>query len=71
VPEPDRRPVVTVDRDLCMGSGMCVVYAPSTFAHDDEAKALVVDPAGDPIESLRVAIEACPTRALSMTTEEP
>ena len=33
-----------------MGSGMCIVYAPATFAHDDETKAMVVDPAGDPID---------------------
>ena len=29
-----------------MGSGMCIVYAPDTFAHDDETKAIVVDPDG-------------------------
>ena len=33
-----------------MGSGMCIVYAPNTFAHDDETKAIVVDPDGDPID---------------------
>ena len=31
---------IVVDRELCMGSGMCIVYAPSTFAHDDETKAI-------------------------------
>ena len=29
-----------------MGSGMCIVYAPGTFAHDDETKAVVDRPAG-------------------------
>ena len=53
-----------VDRELCMGSGMCIVYAAGTFAHDDETKAVVIDPAGDPIEAIRTAVEACPTSAL-------
>ena len=29
-----------------MGSGMCIVYAPATFAHDDETKAVVERSAG-------------------------
>jgi len=28
---------IAVDRELCLGSGMCIVYAPATFAHDDAA----------------------------------
>ncbi len=53
-----------------MGSGMCLVYASATFAHDDETKAIVVDPAGDPIEALITAAEACPTGALRVLTNE-
>ena len=65
------RPVtdIVVDRELCMGSGMCIVYAPNTFAHDDETKAIVVDPDGDPIESIRNAVQACPTSAITFVTE--
>jgi ferredoxin len=61
---------ITVDRDLCMGSGMCIMYAPGTFAHDDATKAVVVDPEGDPIEQVRIAIEACPTGALTLVEEQ-
>jgi ferredoxin len=57
---------IVVDRELCMGSGMCIVYAPNTFAHDDETKAVVVDPAGDPIESIRNAVQACPMSAIRL-----
>ena len=67
---PEISPNIAVDRELCMGSGMCIVYAPGTFAHDDETKAVVVDPAGDPIESIRNAVQACPTSAISLTEEE-
>ena len=57
-------PKIVIDRELCMGSGMCIVYAPGTFAHDDETKAIVVDPSGDPIEAIRNAVQACPTSAI-------
>ncbi|MGO8863037.1 MAG: ferredoxin [Acidimicrobiales bacterium] len=70
MPEPAGRPAISIDRDQCIGSGLCVVYAPGTFANDDEAKAVVVDPRGDPIESLRVAVEACPTGALRLVVDE-
>jgi len=63
-------PEISVDRELCMGSGLCIVYAPNTFAHDDEAKAYVVDPHGDPIDALRTAVEACPTGALRLQVGE-
>jgi ferredoxin len=61
---------IAVDRAVCMGSGTCILYAPSTFAHDDETKAVVVNPSGDPIGDIRLAVEACPTGALSITVEE-
>jgi ferredoxin len=61
---------ITVDRERCMGSGMCIVYAPGTFAHDDQAKAIVVDPAGDAFDVIRTAVEACPTSALTLEREQ-
>jgi ferredoxin len=56
-----------VDRERCMGSGLCLVYAPGTFSHDDDAKAIVIDPAGDPEGAILTAVEACPMRALSLS----
>jgi ferredoxin len=61
---------IVIDRDVCMGSGMCIVYAPGTFAHDEQAKAIVVDAAGDPLDAIRVAVEACPTGALTLLPNE-
>jgi ferredoxin len=52
-----------------MGSGLCMVYAPGTFAHDDESKAVVVDPAGDRMAEILTAVEACPTGALTLQNE--
>ena len=53
-----------------MGTGICIVYAPGTFGHDDETKAVVIDRAGDAIESIRLAVEACPTGALTLSELE-
>jgi ferredoxin len=69
---PDETPrwSVQVDRDVCMGSGMCIVYAPGTFEHDDETKAVVIDPPGDSLDAIRTAVEACPTGALRLVPDE-
>ena len=57
---------VTVDRELCMGSGMCILYAPGTFAHDDQAKATVLEPSTDDPETVRIAQGACPVAAITI-----
>ena len=57
---------VRVDRDRCMGSGNCAFHAPNTFDLDDEMKATVLDPAGDPEEAVRLAAEGCPTGAITV-----
>ncbi len=70
MPEGGGRLSISVDRDLCMGSGSCILYAPSTFAHDDETRAIVIDPMGDSVSDIRIAVEACPTGALSLVLKE-
>ncbi len=62
---------VTVDRARCMGTGICVEFAPGTFAHDDQAKAIVLSPSDDPTDIIASAVEACPTGALHLGPEEP
>ncbi|MCX4831234.1 ferredoxin [Streptomyces sp. NBC_01016] len=61
-------PQVVVDRERCLGTGICVVYAPATFAHDDEAKAVVIGPP-EPLDELRTAVEGCPTQALRLMSD--
>ncbi|MDG2029166.1 MAG: ferredoxin [Acidimicrobiales bacterium] len=61
---------MTVDRDACIGSGMCLVYAGETFEHDAESKAVVVDAPGNDLETVRIAVESCPTRALILNEGE-
>jgi len=57
---------IKIDRELCMGSGNCAFHAPNTFDLDDEMKVIVVDPAGDPDDKIRLAVDGCPTLALSI-----
>jgi ferredoxin len=61
---------VEVDREACMGSGMCIVYAPGSFEHDDETKAVFQQPPGDALDAVRTAIEACPTGALTLIEDD-
>lgn len=56
-----------IDRDRCMGSGQCLWYAPNTFGQDEDNLAVVIDPSGDPEESVRNAIDGCPAQAISLT----
>lgn len=61
-------PPVTVDRELCIGSGLCLVYAPEFFTHDEDAKAVVLaEPTGTDLGAVRTAVEACPTSALALS----
>ncbi|SHN45265.1 ferredoxin [Cryptosporangium aurantiacum] len=57
---------IDIDRDVCIGSGMCVVAAPGAFGQDDSAVAVVVDPDGEPAGVIAGAVEACPTGALTL-----
>ena len=45
---------------------MCIVYAPRTFAHDEDSKAIADESSQDPIATIHVAVDACPTGALSV-----
>jgi ferredoxin len=45
---------------------MCVVYAPLTFSHDGEAKAVAKQSPGDDLETVRAAVEGCPMGALTL-----
>ena len=61
---------INVDRERCMGSGNCAFHAPNTFDLDDEMKAIVVNATGDPDDKIRLAVDGCPTLALSLGDTE-
>jgi ferredoxin len=59
---------VTVDRELCIGSGNCVRLAPGSFDQDEEAISFpMADEFPEDLRSLlkRAAAE-CPVRAITV-----
>ena len=60
---------VVVSPARCIASKACVHAAPHVFAVLG-GTASVVDPAGDPLEDVLAAAEACPTGAISVRRDE-
>jgi ferredoxin len=59
---------VEVDRERCVGSGNCEALAPDVFEVDDDGVLIVhrPEPTEDEVPDVRNAVQACPTRALSL-----
>ncbi|GAA3041643.1 ferredoxin [Streptosporangium longisporum] len=59
---------VTVNRDTCCGSGLCVVAVPQVFGQDDETVVVVNEP--EPPAALadlvRQAARRCPTGTIRL-----
>jgi ferredoxin len=60
---------ITAARDTCIGSGMCVFAAPGTFEQDAETKVVVLSGTTDDLDTVRAAVESCPTGALTLNEE--
>ncbi|MFF5424748.1 MULTISPECIES: ferredoxin [unclassified Streptomyces] len=61
---------VRVDRDRCVGSGMCALTAPAVFDQDDEeGRVLLLTPHPAPNEypAARLAAGLCPASAITLT----
>jgi len=61
---------VRVDRDLCIGVGNCVAYAPTVFELDEENKAVVLDPASVDDDTLLEAAKSCTENAIIVEDDE-
>ena len=61
---------VRVDRNLCIGVGNCVAFAPTVFKLDDEKKAVALDPASVGEKTLMEAAESCPVQAIIIDDDE-
>ncbi|MDH6708935.1 ferredoxin [Kitasatospora sp. MAA19] len=64
---------VSVDRDRCCSSGMCVMNAPDIFEQDDQDSLVRLrqtefEPAQFAV--LRLAADLCPGGAISVTEED-
>lgn len=54
----------TVDRDLCIASGVCEAIAPDDFELDEDGKSHATPPTSDP-DAVQEAIDSCPSMAIS------
>ncbi|MCB1005888.1 MAG: ferredoxin [Acidimicrobiales bacterium] len=57
---------IRVDRGTCIGSGQCVHWAPGVFDQDEGAISVVVDPRGEPAQTIVRAMTACPVHAITL-----
>ncbi|MFI9624502.1 ferredoxin [Streptomyces sp. NPDC052042] len=58
---------VEVDRGVCIGSGMCVSYAPDAFALDSARQSRPAASETDADEHVLAAAEGCPVEAIMIT----
>lgn len=57
---------VVADREVCIGSGLCVLTAPEVFDQDDDGLVapLVEDVPPEQADRVRQAVAQCPSGAL-------
>jgi ferredoxin len=60
---------VSVDRDVCMGSGNCVYEAPGAFVLDADGIACIADLSAAAADKVKAAARKCPTQAITVITE--
>lgn len=60
---------VEVDEDLCQGHAMCELEAPDVFRVPKRGVVEILDnePPDELRDAVEMAVEMCPTRALSIT----
>lgn len=60
---------LSVDADLCIGSGSCEYLSPALFQIQDDGSVAVLqgDVPADLLDVAQQAVRECPARALSLT----
>lgn len=61
---------IFIDRDLCIGAASCMAVAPDVFELDKENKAVVKNKEAADDETLILAAQSCPTKAIILYDEE-
>ncbi|MFI9291586.1 ferredoxin [Streptomyces gardneri] len=67
-------PLLSVDRERCIGAGMCAMTAPDVFDQDpDEGLVLLLDtePPAAHRPAARMAAGVCPSGAITLHEPEP
>ena len=63
--------LIKADTGVCVGSGQCVLTAPSVFDQDDQGivTLLTDQPQGEAAQNARDAVLICPSQALSIVED--
>lgn len=65
-----RKLTMRIDRNLCIGAATCVAIAPKAWQLDNEAKAIILDTAGEETDDTLIeAAKGCPVMAIFITDE--
>lgn len=56
---------LTIDKNTCIGCGLCSALAPATFKMNDQNKAEVLNPQGDEPQKIQESIDSCPVSAIT------
>jgi ferredoxin len=57
---------ISVDHNRCVGSTMCVQFAPEVFALDGAGQSVVQDPGGATRDEIIDAASQCPMEAITV-----
>jgi len=58
---------MSIDRNLCIGAATCVALAPKAWTLDNDAKAVILDSAGQESDDALVnAAKGCPVAAITI-----
>jgi len=57
---------ICIDREQCIGDGLCVNEAPEPFGLDDDPKAFILDGPGDGLEYILAAAKSCPVDIIAV-----
>ena len=63
---------ISADRDVCIGSGQCVLTEPAVFDQSEEdglVELLTDRPGAEAADQVRQAVRLCPAQALSVEEE--
>ncbi|MCL4305519.1 ferredoxin [bacterium] len=61
---------ITIDKNRCVGSTLCMMEAPDIFGLDPERQAQVIDPETLDDEGVLAAAHACPMLAILVEEKE-
>mgnify|MGYP001611489277 FL=1 len=58
---------IVIEPEKCIGCGTCPALAPKSFKMNDETnKAEAINPPGDDENTVRMAVDSCPTAAITV-----